>query len=339
MMYSVNNNNDRTMGQPFLSHENAQMIWELLQETDIYNNIGDQEKIEIRSQFTKNMREFNEKHTMSSLSLIERNKLFIGVVLNQHRRANIADAKKMKKTTSLSPSPSPIITLNKFPTSKEVQEERRQVFDNDLQRRRNEFNNSMSISKPEVPTFSDKMDEPISKMEDLVNQTIASRELEMNQIFNSMASRTEPVWLQETSVKSEKKLTSAQSSVQSSAQPFKQIKIGKEETQSLVNNSAEIIDLNAKQESRNRVHFSIDEPSAVDSNGVSLESPLYKFKKILPPLTQDVKEENDYTRMSNKMDEINRKLDYLIGALNNINHGQVPNDQTHLRDLSSIHKV
>lgn len=321
-MTTNNQSTSQTMSQPFLSYENAQMIWELLQETDIYNNIGQQEKIEIRSQFTKNMRAFNDKHTMSSLSLMERNKLFIGVVLNEHRRATIADAKQMKKTTASVATPASA-HMHQFPTSKDVQEERRQVFEQDLQRKKNEFENSMSISKPDIPTFSDKMDEPISQMEDLINQTIASRELEMNQIFQSMSSNTnrqEPVWLQETSVKSEK------------ASPiigttFKQIKIEKEEQHALINDSADIIDLNVKPESRNRVHFSIDEP-------VSLENPLSKFKKILEDKSSD--------NMFNKMDEINRKLDYLIsklGSIGDLNPGQVLNDQNHLHGLSSIHKV
>jgi hypothetical protein len=306
-----------------LSHENAQMIWELLQETDIYNNIGHQEKIEIRSQFTKNMRAFNDKHTMSSLSLIERNKLFIGVVLNEHRRANIAESKQPKRSP--------------FPTSKDVQEERRQVFDQDLQRRKNEFENSMSTSKPELPSFQDKMDEPISQMEDLISRTIASRELETSQIFKSMSSsNAEPVWLQETSVKSEKAL--------------KQIKIEKEDTQVFANGIVEdIIDLNSKPVTRNKVRF-LNEESNVMGSGLSLENPLSKFKK-LPSLDskpvvelsdKPTNEPNDvnYAQLSVKMDVLDQKLDYLIGLLKGLDlTAQVPNDQTHPHAQPNNHRL
>lgn len=332
-MYSLNNttsNNDKSVGhQSFLSQENAQMIWDLLQETDIYNNIDHQEKIEIRSQFTKNMRAFNDKHSMSTSSLMERNKLFIGVVLNQHRRTNIAESNQMK----------PAITLNKFPTSRDVQEERRKVFEQDLQRRKNEFENSMSMEKPAIPNFSDKVDEPISRMEDLINKTIESRELEMNQIFKSMASnpdKQEAVWLQETSVKSEK--TSANNS------NFKQIKIEKEENNMHAKEVTDIIDLNPKPVARNRVQFSIDEPTVAN---VSIENPLSKFKKLPSPISpalniipHDVSSDKGYSQFCNKIDEVNQKLDYIIGVLKeNAFTERVPNGQFHHHDPSSNHKV
>ena len=251
-MYATNNTNT----QPFLSQSNAQMIWELLQETDIYNNIGQQEKTEIRGQFTKNMHAFNDKHAMSTIGLMERNKLFIGVILNEHRKMNTSS----------------------FPTSKDVQEKRRQVFENDLQQKRNEFENMISTPKPNVPVFSDKMDTPISQMDELISQTIASRESDLKRI-QMLSKPQEPTWLQET--------------------PVKHLKIEKESP------------------TRNKVHFlvtetedlslSLENLSSIEENlsslSLPLENPLSKFKKI------------PSDNLLEQMMAMNKKLDYLIEKL------------------------
>lgn len=318
MYPSINNNEsmNKPSGQTFLSPTNAQMIWDLLQETDIYNNINQQDKIEIKGQFTKNMRTFNDKHASSSIGLMERNKLFIGVLMNEY-----------KKTPSTKMSRS-------FPTNKDVQEERRQLFEKDLQQKRTEFENMITMSKPDTPVFSDKMDEPISRMDELISQTIASRELEINKIHNEMTSRPqEPVWLQETSIKSER--------------TFKQIKIGKEEIgkdergkdergkDERRNHENEVIDLNSeKPEPRNRVHFletleDADKP-IVRPIERALENPLLKFKKMPT---------DSIAQLSLKMDELNGKLDYLITKLDGINFGLAPNDLSRHHGLSSTREV
>lgn len=312
-MYSSINNVESTNkpnGQTFLSASNAQMIWDLLQETDIYNNINHQDKIEIKGQFTKNMRTFNDKHVASSIGLMERNKLFIGFLMNEYKKPP-----STKMTSS-------------FPTNKDVQEERRQLFEKDLQQKRAEFENMITLSKPETPVFSDKMDEPISRMDELISQTIASRELEINKIHNEMSSRPqEPVWLQETSIKSEK--------------TFKQIKIkidaerGKDEKGKDEN---EVIDL--APEPRNRVHFLEPMEDTPNTNTFekpiekSLENPLSKFKKMPANTNADA-----IVQLSLKMDELNGKLDYLITKLDGINYGLVPSDPSRRRGLSSTREV
>jgi hypothetical protein len=223
-----------------------------------------------------------------------------------------------------------------FPTNKDVQEERRQLFEKDLQQKRAEFENMITLSKPVTPVFSDKMDEPISRMDELISQTIASRELEINKIHNEMSSRPqEPVWLQETSIKSEK--------------TFKQIKIkidaergkderGKDERgkDERGKDENEVIDL--APEPRNRVHFL--EPMEDNTNSFekpiekSLENPLSKFKKMPTNANTDA-----ISQLSLKMDELNEKLDYLITKLDGINYGLVPSDPSRRRGLSSTREV
>ena len=292
-MYSISN-----LAPQFLSQSNAQMIWELLQETDIYNNTEYQDKIEIRGAFVKNMSAFYEKH--GAMDLMECNKLFIGTLLN---------TRPSQEKRSL------------FPTSKDIQTERQQQFEKGLHARRKDFEDTMSASKPEVPNFSDKVDEPIEQMEALISKTIASRNYEIDQIHREMADNSKPA-------------------------TFKQIKIGKEDGDLLVDG---LVDLNIMNsimsnnvaqnngvmkkvtlnETQNRVHMFIDEEP------IEKAHPMSKFKILA---TND---DDNYAKLLNKMEELNEKFNYIIQKLDdpNSNSYREPDDQNHRRGQPNTRRV
>jgi hypothetical protein len=278
------------------------MIWELLQETDMYNNTEYQDKIEIRKAFVKNMRAFYEKH--GAMDLMECNKLFIGTLLN---------ARPSQEKQPL------------FPTTKDIQTERQQQFEKGLHARRKDFEDTMSASKPEVPNFSDEVDEPIEQMEALISKTIASRNYEIDKIHREMSENVNPTTFNPTT--------------------FKQIKIGKEDGELLVdglvdlnimnsimsNNVAQnngIIKKVTLNETKNRVHVFIDEELNEKVN------PMSKFKilsPILSPILSKTHDDDNYARLFSKMEELNKKFDYIIQKLDDSNSYPGLDDQNHRR--------
>ncbi len=326
----MTNNMTNNSKPSFLSQTNAQMIWELLQETDVYNNTEYQDKIEIRGAFTKNMYAFYEKH--GAMDLMECNKLFIGTILN-------SGVKPHQEKRAL------------FPTTKDIQTERQQQFEKGLSARRQDFENTITASKPNMPNFSDKVDEPIEQMEALISKTIASRNYEIEQIHREMSSRTE----------------------QRQPSSFKQIKIDKEEVYNDVKPNKEvddIVDLNivfdsvitnniatnniatnniitnnpitkkvTLNESQNRIHIFIDEEP---NKTVVNEHPMSKFKMLPVDPTNDgkpVDDDNNNARLFSKMEELNWKLDYIIRKLNHLSPGPAPDDQNHPRGQSNTQRV
>lgn len=295
-MYSTH---DETSVRAFLTKDNAQMIWDLLQETDIYNNIEYQDKIEIRQQFISKMRQFYEKNDFGASGLMDVNKRFIGNILNEYK--------------SIKPQLH-IQTKQELYTAKDIQSDRQQKFENDLNRRRQDFDNAVTVVKPVVPDFSDKKDTPISEMDSLIAQTIARRNFEIEQIHRELSPNNKLTPPQETSVKTEKLVNNDHN--------LKQIIIEKEEM-GRVYEINDVINL-YQPEKRVTVNENNNKTYVYDNSLPNKENFMSKFKKVDQSVNQ--KEEigitgatvikpNDLTNPDNidyKINKLNEKLDHIV---------------------------
>jgi hypothetical protein len=100
--------------------------------------------------------------------------------------------------------------VNELITYEEIQNDKRSQFDKDLNRRQEEFTNSMALPVPPVPKFSDNLEDgPISEIEKAIKELTSQRNYDVEQINksnnNSLSSNVDN-WLkpQETSVKNDK---------------------------------------------------------------------------------------------------------------------------------------
>ena len=65
-------------------------------------------------------------------------------------------------------------------TAKDIAEQRKNQFDNELEQRQHEFNNFMKRETPQGLTFSDEMDKPIgAEMDLLIEKAVAARNIDM----------------------------------------------------------------------------------------------------------------------------------------------------------------
>jgi len=155
----------------FITTENVEMLWEVCTEEA-------KQKKPSRQQFILQVRDFFEKEP-NKKPLIDLNKKFIMQFMSQ---------------TSI--------------TKEDVQAKRLNEFDQSLSQAKADFQQAITVTAPEVPTFGDSMkDEPIgASMSDLIARTIAQRNLELETIHSQNNKVEASAWLTptDTSVKIEK---------------------------------------------------------------------------------------------------------------------------------------
>jgi hypothetical protein len=156
----------------FITTENVEMLWEVCTEEAKQNNKPS------RQQFILQVRDFFEKEP-NKKPLIDLNKGFVMQFMSQ---------------TSI--------------TKEDIQSKRLSEFDQSLSQAKADFQQAITVTAPEVPTFGDSMkDEPIgASMSELIARTIAQRNLELETIQSQNNKVEASAWLTpaETSVKIEK---------------------------------------------------------------------------------------------------------------------------------------
>lgn len=177
----------------FLSQQNKEILWEIIQDNEKKNPIQ-QEQLGL---FFQNMvKSFYEREKDNHGTLMNMNKAFIitfFTVLNTHHNAK--------------PSPQNA-SFQKLVTHEQLQEQRMSQFERDLERRKNEFDRSMTLSVPEAPQFKDASHDNLLIHEEMdlrVKQMAAAREMDMFSFHSGNKEEVER-WLQpqETSVKVDK---------------------------------------------------------------------------------------------------------------------------------------
>jgi hypothetical protein len=258
------------MSIEFLNKENVQLIWEIILDENIIQTNNSFEILQIRNFFIEQIQIFFEREKNNNLDLISLNKKFISLMIKTFM---IKNSKQNNK---------PILTISnstverKMPiTFEEIQNDKKSKFEKDYNSKLNDFQNAMTVPIPDKPNFQDNHnDQPISAMEELINQTLNERNLQMEMIneksiqYENQAKK----WInsQETSIRVEKmnnlqtistfeknganplfskveqKIAPIDQALLKIEQPqIKYIKIGEEVEESIENN---VIDLLAKKQ-------------------------------------------------------------------------------------------
>ena len=185
----------------FLNKENIETLWDVVSDEEIFKFLTRDVQTKIASLFSKNIKGFYEIESKNSNNLIELNKKYILLILSHIKKNYPHQPNKIKIYDEVFP------TQNI--TAEEIQNERKSQFERDLQKRQEEFENSINIKAPPVPEFADKYeDAPISEMDKIIKEMTAKRNYDVEQINRSYNSDINQAnnWLkaQETSLKNEK---------------------------------------------------------------------------------------------------------------------------------------
>lgn len=175
--------------QDFLTLQNQDILWEIIKDNETIQSKNPIQKEQIHLFFKNMIREFHQREKDHFSQLMNMNKAFITTfftVLNTYYNAG-------------QESKAGLIT------HEQIQEKRVQKFDKDLERRKNEFMDAMTIKAPVQPRFTDEKDTPLEELDYRMKQMEAAREMDLRSVDTTSIHQAEK-WLQatETSVKSEK---------------------------------------------------------------------------------------------------------------------------------------
>jgi len=184
----------------FTQKDNITMLWEVISDEECFRFLARDIQTDVHQLFLNNIQGFFDNEKIKVNSLVDINKKYILLILNH-----------VKRHYNIEPSK---ITIHKEQvnepiTYKEIQNDRRNNFDRDLNIKREEFEDLMTIKAPSVPEFADKEgDKPIKEMDKILKEMQTQRNYEIEQINSNNNCSTTQVdnWLkpQETSLKTDK---------------------------------------------------------------------------------------------------------------------------------------
>ena len=317
----------------FLNKDNVKILWDVISDEDIIKNQSGEFKENIFNLFTSNIKGFYDVESKKATNLVELNKKYIMLVLNHSNKViKNSMSTEIKKIKISNETPN---NVNELITYEEIQNDKRSQFDKDLNKRQEEFTNSMSLPVPPVPKFTDSLDDgPISEMEKAIQEITAKRNYDVEQINrnnnNLIANSNVDNWLksQETSVKTDKFVQPIQNN---NGNKLKYIKIDNSELDNSIYQN-QVIDLgNKEQESpkknvtwgknefynkneANGIKLEMEEIEKDNDNDNDNDNNIFKlFKKI--PSKQETTEEK-ISVLQQDVKKLNSKVDNILDLLN-----------------------
>ena len=335
----------------FLNNENVKVLWDVVIDEDIIKRQSREFHENILNLFRSNLKGFYDVESQKTTNLIDMNKKYILLILNYANKqiAQIAqnvkpEYRKIKILDEL-----PQKKVNELITYEEIQNDKRSQFDKDLNRRQEEFSNSMALPVPPVPKFSDNLEDcPINEIEKAIKELTSQRNYDVEQINrsnnNSLSSNVDN-WLkpQETSVKNDKLSPQAQplqnGNINGNNSRLKYIKTDNENVENQVislerekqmspkknvtwdlkpyNYSSDVKD-ELLNEVSNEVRLTMEEIVNDNDNINDEDANIFKLLKKVPNVKSDTND-NKISVLQAEVKTLNSKLDLILELLKNKN--------------------
>jgi hypothetical protein len=273
----------------FLSDTNVQMLWEvLIDEESIMKDKRTQET------FVKTLPEFYEREkTNTQNTLIGLNKQFISLMMNLLRQAPPQVAR------TIPPAKKILIT------QEELQNDRASHFEQELNKKQQEFTSAMAVPVPTTPVFTDNTkDVPLTEMNMIIQRTIAERNLQLDKFYKSANKADAENWLKSapTSIKDEKAVQKAS--------VMKTIKIEKNDLNIPIP-TEELNDASSSSSKQiswgNNTTIELSEPNQQQTN----DSIFSKLKKTYTPAPAPTQTPTSAMDIQSLYDYVNKRFDQL----------------------------
>ena len=349
----------------FLSNENINLLLEVLKEDEILKIQSQNVLGQIIQIFKNNLKGFYETEKNKCITLVDINKKYILLILNyvntnypiknnHYEKPNYQLNEKLNINQNINQNinentPNKIQIYEEVPqkeliTYEELQKDKRNQFDRDLNKHQEEFANAMSMKVPSVPDFSDKTeDKPIKSIEEEIKKITEQRNYDIELINKSYNKPQDNKWLNPlgTSIKNEKLNASFQKKEQTNfnknENKIKYITINEE----ILGNDIyknEIIELNASKKNiswANNISENINDINDINDNNITIEDnninninneneDNYLFSKLKrKPVEKndtnnDTNNDNikDINILKKEIENINSKIDVILNILN-----------------------
>jgi len=189
----------------FLKNENISVLWDVIIDEEIIKTHSKESINKTEQIFYNNIKGFYESEKNKNNTLIDMNKKYIMLILD-YMKTNLKPLNKIKIYDSENENTNQV--QKSLITYEEIQNDKRSQFDNDLTKIQQEFTNAMALPVPEIPNFSDKIDEPLTEIELEIKKITEQRNYDIDQINKNLLQNQNQNtnWLksEETSIKNEK---------------------------------------------------------------------------------------------------------------------------------------
>ena len=156
------------MSSEFTTNKNKELLWNLLLNNGAFNNLNEQQLPLIQKDFEDLITSLYSN--INNLNLIEQNKIFF-----QQMVQKINTRRQSLKTYE---------PVREIYTNQDIRGKKLDEFNNDVKKAQDDFNSVITLKTPEEINFSDPtdLDKPIGNMDELIEKTIAERNLEVEKI-------------------------------------------------------------------------------------------------------------------------------------------------------------
>jgi hypothetical protein len=151
------------------------MLWDIISDEEVFRFLPKATQSFIHQVFVNNLQGFYETECkIPNNTIIDLNKKYIILILNYIKKNYPVIPNKITIHDEL---PNQKITLE------EIKQEKQQLFEQELGRKQQEFNDFIQVKVPPVPDFSDKqIDTPIKEMDKILKEMQMKRNYEIEQI-------------------------------------------------------------------------------------------------------------------------------------------------------------
>jgi hypothetical protein len=268
----------------FVGDENVTLLWDIIQEENgmINGRFNNEMKRRIWVTFKTNINDFYTREQNNCRSLLELNKKYISMIVNYIDKLKNDLIKNDPVKTD------PLKNDNNYKrqliTIEDIQTNNIKNFENDLNTRKANFEEIMTVPKPPVPNFAIKTDElPLKETDKLIQEIIKTRNYEIDQVYK----KNDNMQLNNTNSKV------------SVSDNVKYININEEINPPI---TSEIIDLDKVIKKDKHISWKDD----------TIHNNLFaKLKKTGNPYSTE-----DMSLINDKVDRLHSKIDYLIEQIN-----------------------
>jgi len=162
------------MTTEFTTNKNKELLWNLLLNNGAFSNLSEQQLPLVKEDFESLIVSLYVNN--SNKNLIEQNKIFFQQMIQK-----INNRRQQLKTYE---------PVREIYTSQDIRGKKLDEFNSNVQKAQDDFNSVVTLKTPEEINFSDSkdLDKPISNMDELIEKTIAERNLEVEKISSENTS-------------------------------------------------------------------------------------------------------------------------------------------------------
>jgi hypothetical protein len=318
--------NQQQILQTFLSHENMQLLWEVIIDDDnkILQTKTREGLAEINQSFNQNIKLFYEKEVKDKISdpskplgLVDMNKRFITSMTSfLHKRENKDyEFKALNQIQQVSTEKKAAIT------KEEIGNERKNNFEKELESKRNDFTTTISKPVPPVPNFQDNIsdfEKPLN-LEEEMKRIVEQRQYDtipIPSVISSLSSSLLEDDVKQKTQGNDKSTTMTTQQLpdwlkpQETKESVRFLKIGEEV------NPIDIDKYNSKNTNKNTNTPSINQSIVSNLNSVLKQKKNISWSDQLE--SEDIYEDTitQNTNISTSKNSLDYKLNYIISKIN-----------------------